>query len=273
MVSVLTLRRAGLDLSFRSRTVARSIGSSWPGCPFGNEAGERAHVGQPQVVLDPDLADLGLDQLLRRSARRRRAPNTARHASRWWRSSPEPRNRQRARAELERIVDAVRLGDRPPACRVAVCGLGDRGQRVAVAHVVRAQPRDPRGWSGSEPSRAASRPRPARARTRPSPASARRWDEIAVFDRDRDGAGLGQLHRSPAERYELRRAASPCIARISLFAEVLDAVVGALQRDVEQQRQLVGHRQPAAELGVGRPYPGWACRSRCSSWRSCAPRG
>ncbi len=45
-----------------------------------------------------------------------------------------------AALEAQRVVDAVGLGDRAPARRVAVVGEGDRGEAVAVADRVRAEP-------------------------------------------------------------------------------------------------------------------------------------
>ena len=108
--------------------------------PLGERGGERADVGQPQVVQNSHLADpaaeLGVDL-----PGRRPRPSTARRAFRQcWGSSVEPRNRERGAApETHRVVDPVRLGDHPPACRVPVCVVGDRRKRVTVAHGVRAQ--------------------------------------------------------------------------------------------------------------------------------------
>ena len=110
---------------------------------LGKRRGERARVGQAQVVLNSQLPDtaaqIGVD--LRAVDEDRVQRYVALGAGRAHRV--QPRDRQLTAApQPQWVVDAVCLGDRAPPRRVAVRVVGDRRQRVAVANRVCPQPGD-----------------------------------------------------------------------------------------------------------------------------------
>ena len=148
--------------------------------PVGLREGEddRADVGQPQVVDDADLLD-PVAMLLRDLGAVDQDAVERDVIAGGHQSSPGI-VRSVPRAQAQRVVDAVGLGDRPPARR----DRRTRGRRSTAASRRRARGaracRPWRAWWGSgscsSPSRTRSMPsRPGRARGRPSPGAARRW--------------------------------------------------------------------------------------------------
>ena len=159
------------------------------------------------------------------------------------------------RAERERVVDPVGLGDLAPARGVAVVLVGDRLQRVAVGDGVDLEAGDRAGGRVLAAAVACSDWVSSRS------TSARGRLAVGAEHHEADGQRaadhLRALDRAPLEGHGGRAgAAAAPAARLhhlqQLDRVVLDRRVGALERGVEQELHADRPRHAAAELGLRR---------------------